>query len=127
MGYSTSSTSGYGFSLDEDEMEKLWAVYEKRDDAIDWILEERDEYELFTELFRDNAYLVGEVCSYMGEHLGALVLASETVSASYGFGVVERPQPGTYVTLGSVAELAEFGRSIGIYREPTWLMEVSYG
>ena len=37
MGYSTSSTSGYGFSLDEDELEKLWALYEKRDDAIDWI------------------------------------------------------------------------------------------
>lgn len=126
MGYSTSSTTGYGYSLSDEELDKLWDLYEERDDAIDWIVESRDEYEMMEDMFGMDSPLSGVTCEHMGEPLGTLVLAWETVTQSRGFGIHESAG-GTRFTVKSYNELAEFARSIGITREPSWLTEVSYG
>ena len=127
MGYYTTSTTGYGFSLSDEEREMLWDLYEERDDAIDWIVEERDEYAMLDELFKGNPHLTGVTCEHMGELLGTLVLAEETVTNADGFGIHESPRGTGEVTFAIFSELTKFAKSIGIDREPSWLTEVSYG
>lgn len=127
MGSTTSTTTGYGYSLSEEELERLWELYETSETAIDWIVEERDEYNMLADMFQNNRHLVGVTSNHLGEYLGTLILARETMIRTHDFGVFNRPKANPGILLGSYVELTDLSRTLGIYRDPCWLTEVSYG